>query len=271
MGTRTRAWGLGFLVGVGMAVGACFNPPIDTQLTTSGLGCMPGTRDCPCVEPAACDPGLTCVDAVCVDDDPTGTSGATGMVTTGPGDASVDDTSSSTAPPGETTLALDDTTTGGATTGDATTGDATTGDASTGPGSSSTGMPPEPAMETVNFPTAADPRFFASGSLPWNAGDWIEGVRDTIVPSVSQLDVHIPIVSNGLTDCGFQEADVILNGVTLGSFVVAQGTAVIDQSFPAPAVVGPQYTIRYQTTATVAGGCGSAGYDETLSTVTLWE
>jgi hypothetical protein len=53
---------------------------------------------------------------------------------------------------------------------------------------------------------------------------------------------------------------------------VAQGTVVIDQSFPVvPAVVGPSYTIRYQTIATVEGGCGAAGYDEVSSTVTLWE
>jgi hypothetical protein len=255
-------------VGLGVGAGACFNPPKDTQLTSGGLGCPPGTLDCPC-DMGACVEGLQCVDAVCVFGDPTGTSGATGMTTTGPGDGSADDTSGSTAP-GETTVALDDTTTGDSTTGDATTEGSTTGDATTDPGTS-TGMPPEPAMETVNFPTAVDPRFFASGSLPWNAGDWIEGVRDTVVPSVSQLDVHIPIVNNGLTACGFQEAEVLLNGVSLGSFVVAQGTAVIDQSFPAPVVVGPQYTIRYQTVATVAGGCGSAGYDEVSSTVTLWE
>lgn len=267
MSTRTRAWGMGLLLSMGLVVGACFNPPIDTGLTSNGLGCTPGTINCPC-DAGACEAGLECVDAVCVvGSDPTGTSGATGMATT----ATADETSSTTTEPGDTTLALDGTSTGDATTSEGTTaGEVTTGEATTEPGTS-TGMPPEPAMETVNFPTAADPRFFAFGSLPWNGGDWIEGVRDTVVPSASQLDVHIPIVNNGLTACGFQEAEVLLNGVSLGSFVVAQGTAVIDASFPAPSVVGPQYTIRYQTVATVAGGCGSAGYDESSSTVTLWE
>jgi hypothetical protein len=257
MGTSTRAWGIGLSLGVGMAAGACFNPPQDAGLTSAGLACAPGIDGCACTEQGTCNAGLSCVDGVCVGDvDPTGTGGATGIVTTSPEPPS-DDTST-TAPPDETTLALDD-----------TTGDATTGEASTGPGSS-TGMP-EPAMETVNFPTAADPRFFMFGTLPWNGGDYYEGVRDTIVPSVSQLDVHIPIVSNGLSECGFQEAAVILNGVWLGTFVVAQGTPVIDQSFLAPAVVGPQYTIRYETVATVASGCGAAGYAEVGSTVTLRE
>jgi hypothetical protein len=36
-----------------------------------------------------------------------------------------------------------------------------------------------------------------------------------------------------------------------------------------PAIAGPQYTIRYETTTTVAGGCGAAGYDEVGSTVTF--
>jgi len=268
MGTRTRAWGVWLVVSTGMGASACFNPPSDTQLTTGSLGCPPGMIDCACNEAGGCEAGLVCLDAVCVSVDATGTSGATGMGMTEVGETSVDETSS-TGEPGESTLALDGTTTGDATTGDATTGDSTTGDATTDPGTS-TGVV-EPAMETVSFPTAADARFFMFGTLPWNAGDYYEGVRDTMVPSVSQLDVHLPIVSNGLIDCGFQEAEVILNGVSLGSFVVAQGTTVIDASFPAPGVVGPQYTIRYQTTATVASGCGAAGYDEVSSTVTLWE
>lgn len=268
MRMKTRAWGMGLSLSMGLGLGACFNPPSDTGITSNGLGCTPGELDCECDAQGACAAGLVCLDAVCVTSDATGTSGATAVTTEVPSDETADATSSSTAP-SDTTLAVDGTSTGDGTTGDASTGDSTTGEMTTDPGTS-TGMP-EPAMETVSFPTAADPRVITSGTLPWNINDYFEGVRDTIVPSVSQLDVHIPIISNGLTDCGFQEAAVTLNGVSLGSFVVAQGTTVIDQSFPVAGVVGPQYTIRYQTVATVAGGCGAAGYDEVSSTVTFWE
>jgi hypothetical protein len=124
--------------------------------------------------------------------------------------------------------------------------------------------------EVVDFPLAADPRLVASGTNPWNAGDWFEGVRVTMFPSIGQLDIHLEIVNNVLSACGMQEAEVSINGVALGTFTVLQGTTVIDQSYPIiPSIVGPVYTIRYETTTTVAGGCGSAGYDEVGSTVTF--
>jgi hypothetical protein len=271
--TRARgfAWGLGLCLVMGVGLGACFNPPSDASATGPDLGCELGTFGCPCTGAGACGTGLQCQADVCVDEtDPTGTSSATGIATTTPDETSADGSGNSTGP-GDTTLALDGTSSGDGTTGDATTSDGTTGDPSTSGGSSSTGVPPEPAMETVNFPTAADPRTITAGTLPWNVGDFFEGMRNTTVPSVSQLDVHVVIVSNGLTACGFQEAEVSLNGIALGTFVVAQGTAVIDQSFGVPGVVGPNYTIRYETVATVEGGCGAAGYDENTSTVTLWE
>jgi len=128
-----------------------------------------------------------------------------------------------------------------------------------------------PGLEVVDFPLAADPRFTATGvDLPWNAGDWFEGVRMTSIPSIGQIDIHLEIVNNGLTPCGMQEAEVSINGVALGTFTVLQGTTAIDQSYPiVPSIDGPAYTIRYETTTTVAGGCGAAGYDQVGSTVTF--
>ena len=126
------------------------------------------------------------------------------------------------------------------------------------------------APEVVQFPTAVDSRFTASGTLPWNGGDWFEGARDTSIASTNAIDIHVAVVSNGLTDCGFQTAEVSINTVAVGTFTIAAGDTFVDASFPiVPSIVGPQYTIRYETTETVAGGCGAAGYDESLSTVTF--
>ena len=109
--------------------------------------------------------------------------------------------------------------------------------------------------EVVGFPTAADPRVIASGTNPWNAGDWFEGVRMTMVPSIGQVDVHLELVDNSLTACGFQEAEVSINGVALGTFTVAQNDTVIDQSFPVvPAIAGLAYIIRYEATTSGGGG-----------------
>jgi hypothetical protein len=68
-----------------------------------------------------------------------------------------------------------------------------------------------------------------------------------------------------------QEAEVSINGTAIGTFTVLQGDTAIDQSYPvAPSIGGPAYTIRYETTTTVQGGCGAAGYDQVGSTVTFY-
>ncbi|MEX1362974.1 MAG: hypothetical protein AB1Z98_07600 [Nannocystaceae bacterium] len=132
------------------------------------------------------------------------------------------------------------------------------------------GYTPPVVAETLDFPSPGDASVVMFGTLPWNAGDYYEGVRNTGVPSISSLDVHVEIVSNGLSACGFQTADVIVNGVTVGDFTITQGTAVIDQTYMIPMpIAGPNYTVRYQTVATVASGCGAAGYSDSSSTVTF--
>jgi len=124
--------------------------------------------------------------------------------------------------------------------------------------------------ETVPFPSAGDPTFNMAGTLPWNQGDWVEGVRATAIPSIGQFGIHVDIITNGLSACGVQEAEVSVNGTPVGLFQIVQGTVSIDESYVvAPPIVGPNYTIRYETTASVAPGCGAAGYNEMTSTVTF--
>ncbi|MEM7155334.1 MAG: hypothetical protein AAF799_20970 [Myxococcota bacterium] len=276
--TKTsKAWGAWlFALSLGTAAGACFNPaggrPTDT---TDTVGCPPGTLGCPCDEAGLCIAGLVCEDGTCLDEptEPptsgaaTGDTGATSVEPTGA------DSTGSAATEGDTTIGLGtDGTTGDGGTGFGSTGLGSTGEASTGGESSSGGIPPVGVMETVDFPLAGDPRFILSGTRPWNAGDYYEGVRMTSVPSVSQLDVHLELgAENGLNDCGFQETQVSLNGVAVGTFTIAQGDVAIDQVYAAPDVAGPEYTIRYETTTTVESGCGSSGYGEVGSTVTLHE
>ena len=259
---------------LGAVVGACFNPAAGRLSDGSGsVGCPPGTLGCPCDEAGLCIAGLVCEEGTCLDEPTVDTT--TGVATSGmasSGTTMIDPSgvdSSGTGSDGGTTLGLD---TGGST-GAGSTGFGSTGEASTGGESSSGGIPPVMVMETVDFPLATDPRLFQIGTRPWNAGDYVEGVRMTSVPTVSQLDIHIefPVGFNGLSDCGFQEAQVMLNGNVLGTFTVAMGDMTIDQTYAAPNVPGPAYTIRYETTTTVESGCGSAGYGEVGSTVTLYE
>jgi len=130
--------------------------------------------------------------------------------------------------------------------------------------------PPFAMPEVHDFPIAGDTMMTMFGDVPWNAGDYYEGVRATILASISSVDIHIDVVSNGLSACGFQNADVIINGNTVGNFVIQQGTVAIDESYPIPMpIAGPMYTVRYETTATVESGCGAAGYSVTTSTITF--
>ena len=125
--------------------------------------------------------------------------------------------------------------------------------------------------EEVNFPIATDSSFTSAGGPPWNDGDFYQGDRNTGIPSFDRVDIHLALVSNSLSACGVQSAQVSINGTAVGTFSVTQGNTVIDASFPvAPSIVGPSYTIRYETTATVAQGCGSAGYATSGSTVTFF-
>jgi len=55
----------------------------------------------------------------------------------------------------------------------------------------------------------------------------------------------------------------------VGSFSVAVGTSTIARTFSFPAIAGPTYVLRYQTIRQVSSGCGSAGYGDNVSTVTL--
>lgn len=132
------------------------------------------------------------------------------------------------------------------------------------------GYAPPLLPEPHPFPSAGDTSFFMSGSLPWNDGDFFEGVRMTALPGVDAVDVHVDVITNGLSECGFQTADVIIDGITVGDFTIEQGTVAIDQSYPLPMEIGgPAITIRYETTTTVASGCGAAGYSQMTSTITF--
>ena len=132
------------------------------------------------------------------------------------------------------------------------------------------GYQPPLAPEVHAFPVGADTSVITSGSLPWNIGDYYQGTRNTLLPGINSVDVHIDVETNGLSACGFQNAEVTINGMLAGDFTIQQGTVAIDETFMLPMEAnGPVITVRYETTATVAGGCGAAGYSLTSSTITF--
>jgi hypothetical protein len=81
------------------------------------------------------------------------------------------------------------------------------------------------------------------------------------------MQVEIDLVNSLM--CDRHEAQVMLNGVVVGIFTVLPGQTHISQSYMFPAQPGPSYALRYETTRTVAMGCGGIDYSQMSSTVSL--
>jgi hypothetical protein len=120
---------------------------------------------------------------------------------------------------------------------------------------------------TFDFPGASDTSVTMLTNY-WNMGDYIEGTRTTSLPTITRLMMNVTTSANGLT-CDTQDMDVIVNGTRVGGFMIHSGQTVITDSFTFAAITGPTYTIRFQTTRTVTGGCGSSGFDLASSSITL--
>jgi hypothetical protein len=108
-----------------------------------------------------------------------------------------------------------------------------------------------------------------SGTNYWNAGDYVDGSRTTALASTVKAVIHVVLMNNTLLACGTQAMEMLINGTVVGNFSIHMGLSTVDATFTYPAITGPTYDLRYQTTATVTSGCGSAGISDTGSTVTL--
>ncbi|HJL20492.1 MAG TPA: hypothetical protein RMH99_32795 [Sandaracinaceae bacterium LLY-WYZ-13_1] len=148
--------------------------------------------------------------------------------------------------------------------------DCTTGDACSAGTCAGTPITTGPCAEaTVDFPAAGDTRMGAGGGVYfWRAGDYVEGARTTSLPSITQADISVQIDPNVLS-CDTQDVEMRINGTTVGSFSISSTDGVLTRSFTFPAIAGPTYTLRYHTVRSVSSGCGSAGYSDAGSTVTL--
>lgn len=126
------------------------------------------------------------------------------------------------------------------------------------------------APATFVFPAAGDTRFSMFGTAFWNAGDFVQGSRTLTAPSLSSASFTLAIVSNGLS-CDTQDVRALINGTEIGRFAIRPSETSSAQSFTfAPiAAVGGAYTIRIETTRTVASGCGAAGYSDGTTTWTV--
>lgn len=126
-----------------------------------------------------------------------------------------------------------------------------------------------PSPVTFDFPTAADGSSFSLSA--WHDGTYIAGTRDTSLPSATSMDISVTPTNTLLASgCGLSVL-VLLNGVQVGTFNVPwESMATITRSYTFPAIAGPTYTVRYESTNGRAG-CGAVYFEPTTppGTVTL--
>jgi hypothetical protein len=120
----------------------------------------------------------------------------------------------------------------------------------------------------VIFPDAGDPRVASADLYFWRLGDYVEGTRVTALPSLTSVDMNL-LVSPNVLSCDTQDHSLSINGRVVGTFSINAGDTTVSRSFSFPAITGPTYTFRIETVRQVAGGCGSAGFPDGASTLTL--
>lgn len=128
-----------------------------------------------------------------------------------------------------------------------------------GPFSLTVSATPVVRDQLLTFPQASDTHYDRySAGYYWNLGDYIEGTRTTSLSSITSADLSLTITMNGLT-CDSQTMQLRINGTVVGPVVIGPGATTFMQSYTFGAISGPSYTIRLETTRTVASGCGAAG------------
>lgn len=138
------------------------------------------------------------------------------------------------------------------------------------PGVGSDATPREVRVpEVFVFPATGDTRFNQSGTNFWNQGDFVEGSR-TFTVSTVEMSMVLQISPNVLT-CDTQDHAFMVDGVTIGTFSVTAGATQVTATFNFAQVDPGPHTLRIETTRTVNGGCGSAGFPDDVSTVDFVE
>jgi hypothetical protein len=99
-------------------------------------------------------------------------------------------------------------------------------------------------------------------------GDFAEFTWTTAYPMINRLEVTVGINPNFLS-CDTQDFDVFINSIGVGDLSIVAGETSMDFAFDFPAVAGPTYTVRYETSRSVTEGCGAAGFDYESSIVTF--
>jgi hypothetical protein len=121
---------------------------------------------------------------------------------------------------------------------------------------------------TVLFPATGDPRVASVMLYFWRLGDYVQATHTTSLPSIREVTTNLVLSENSLT-CDTQDVRLLVNSVEVGRFSITSTDTTIARTFTFAPITGPTYTFRYETTRDVGGGCGSSGYADDVSSVTI--
>ncbi len=113
-----------------------------------------------------------------------------------------------------------------------------------------------------SFPDGSETRSTLIGLRFWNLGDFIEqSFVNTGLSFVESINLDLNTSPNSLSG-DTQDMDVIINGITVGSFSISPGDSVVPISitgFNVAAIGVDDFLLRLETTRTVTAFAGSAG------------
>lgn len=125
-----------------------------------------------------------------------------------------------------------------------------------------------PPLTPFIFPATGDARQPLMGPFSI-AGEFVEGIRNTTLNSVTRMEVNLQVVSS-LT-CAQANFRVRLNNTVVGNFLVRPGDTAVNQvlSFSAVTSASGRYNIRYELATSIPANCGAVELPDDVSSVGL--
>lgn len=122
-----------------------------------------------------------------------------------------------------------------------------------------------PVLAEVFFPTSSD-SFSETGEHLWDVGSDVSGSRTLPAGTYGHVTVHAVMSYNMLT-CDNESLVLSINGADVGTITITPSTTSLDQTFAFSSISGGGITLRYRNVVGVAGGCGSARFDTSASSL----
>ncbi|MCB9647130.1 MAG: hypothetical protein H6730_11120 [Deltaproteobacteria bacterium] len=126
---------------------------------------------------------------------------------------------------------------------------------------------PTPTTPVI-FPATGDARQPLVGPFT-TAGEFVEGIRDLMLNSVSRMDVNVQVLNSLM--CSAASFRVRVNNTEVGTFLVQPGDTTVSQSFTFPPITSTtgRYNIRYELRFSVQPSCGFVELPDDISTVSV--